>query len=94
MTSWPQNAYVGQKVVRLNKEFHPLDPTKPNETYTIKLIGLFLNQYIYFTLNEASCPFGNMGWLYVLFRPVQSTDTGMAILKELLINPHEVLEDA
>ena len=100
MTSWPQNAYVGQKVVcvKLINVIDPVMRQRPviiGNIYTIAEILIYKNK-LYFKIKEAY--FASDGhpqnWLADNFRPVQSTDTGMSILKELLINPHKVLEDA
>jgi|SRR5690606_34016718 len=101
MTSWPQNAYVGQKVVCVDvvpqRGCRDDLPLKLGEVYTIRWLGFYLGDRC-LRLEECtrpdSLPEPDRPMLLRRFRPVQSTDTGMSILKELLINPHEVLEDA
>ncbi len=97
MTSWPQNAYVGQKVVCV--QFGPCCcgcNSKELIVNSIYVIASIREAYgeIGFELIGIKTPKNHLGFSYKWFRPAQSTDTGMAILKELLINPHKVLEDA
>lgn len=99
MTHWPQNAYVGQKVVCIkDTQFITKgllkSPLLKGIVYTID--GIWDNGKL-ISLTEIKCPCSDPNcaqYLITRFRPVQSTDTGIAILKELLINPHKVLEDA
>lgn len=107
---WPHNAYVGQKVVCVDDSFtNNLDYKEilVGNIYIIREICIFDN-FICFKLLEIlkrhllegyfssdddkgeDCPFDARR-----FRPVQSTDKGMEVLKGLL-NPinHKVLEDA
>lgn len=101
---WPQNAYVGQKVVCVNvgeelgKWDCIYDEEKPklNELYTIREVVIYKG-CVGFRLTEIV---NKAGWYgnpipfkaeqifdYWRFRPVQSTEKGMEILRGLL-NTH------
>lgn len=96
--TWSQDAYVGQKVVCINFPLgFPWGP-KLNEIYTISYIGMpgldatnNLNK-LGVSLLEIPSPY-RPNWLICHFSPVQSTKTGMAILKEILVT-QKVKEDA
>lgn len=93
MTSWPQNAYVGQKVVCVEL-INLINPWHRNIPLTIGAIYIIKELYIYndklrFVVNDGTPRF----WLASQFRPVQSTEKGMSILKEILVTQN-VKEDA
>lgn len=88
---WPQNAYVGQKVVCVGEPmFKPIamEPIPSiGEIYTIIKIVISSKGNVYFQLKEIEPKFyTEMNWEYNMFRPVQSTEKGMEILRGLL-NP-------
>lgn len=100
---WPHNAYIGQKVVRFRDfEYDPsnLIPMKVpqlNEIITISHVST-LGDRIVLDFIEYEAPeneYFYKGWASEYFRPVQSTDKGMEVLRGLL-NPinHKVLENA
>lgn len=96
---WPQNAYVGQKVVSLHT-FSPRpiyglnDLPQKDEIYTISKIVISPSNEVGLFFKELQT-FHLYGYMATVFRPLQSTDKGMEVLKGLL-NPinHKVLEDA
>ena len=94
---WPQDAYVGQEVVCvLFDEKITYDticrahPLVVNETYRILEITAQTNR-VYFRVQNLP-PF-RIWWLSHQFRPIQSTKTGMSILRGLLV-PNKELVDA
>ena len=99
MISWPQNAYVGQKVVRFRNSIHPAEdltifPAPPiGEVVTISWIDYNqIYNLILIDLNEYPSPeiTGYFRGLDIrMFCPVQSTETGMKILKGLLVPTKE-----
>ena len=102
MTSWPQNAYVGQKVIRFRNPIHPAEdltifPAPPiGEVATISWINYNrIYNLILIDLNEYPSP-ATTGYFRGLdirmFRPVQSTEAGMKILKGLLIPTKEKID--
>lgn len=99
--SWIKTAYVGQKVVCLNKGIHQpwANPCIVGEVYTIATIEPWTDwdgyEDMVIYLKEVLCPLGFTGWSHRLFKPAPSTEAGMAILRSLL-NPvnHRQLEDA
>lgn len=91
---WPQNAYVGQKVVCVNSIPHPNDPCpynnpEINKIYTIDKVYIVDGDVVMIELKEIMWK-GNDNWYSgfqaSFFRPVQSTEKGMEILRGLL-NP-------
>lgn len=106
MTSWPQNAYVGQKVVcvddteNLSKWNCIYGEIKPilNKIYTIRELVVYYDSFGYRLVEIINKP-GWYGNPFVFkaeqffdsfrFRPVQSTETGMKILKGLLVPTKE-----
>jgi len=88
---WPQNAYVGQQIICIGKpDFEPqFNEPKPiiGNKYTISAIVLSPEGSVCFQLKEINPKFyTDMNWQYSMFRPVQSTEKGMEILRGL-INP-------
>lgn len=103
--TWPQDAYVGQKVVciipKLNEcSFSGVLEPDINEVGTISNIYVCPNNIVIIELIEFPQPgglsmFGRVGpgWQASGFRPVQTTEKGMEILKSIL-NPknHKALK--
>lgn len=84
---WPQNAYVGQKVVCIDNStvpnpWHNKHPLVLNEVYTILAIDVLprLN-IIHFQIDNSM-----RLWSYDKFKPVQSTESGMKVLNAILKN--------
>lgn len=103
--AWPQDAYVGQKVVRYrtDDEFEDIAPPL-NKEVTISWIGIaewygqsiiVIDTVEYPSPRTSSYKGWQRGWAAAFFRPVQSTSTGFALLTALL-NPanHRHREDA
>ena len=98
MISWPQNTYVGQKVVCVGPPaFKPMfgPIVKIGNVYTIKNINISpKTKTLHFELEEIfDIHYPSMNWEAIKFRPVQSTEKGMSILKEILLT-QKVREDA
>lgn len=89
--TWPKDAYVGQKVVCIDDK--NVDDLQLNNIYIIEKIYISNNLYFWLQgVNDRSKP--NYGGYYPRrFRPVQTNEKGMEMLRELL-NPinHKVLE--
>jgi len=100
--TWPQNAYVGQKVVRFRNSIHPLEqfpfpPPPIGEVVTITYIH-YEEAYDVTAIDtkeypSPALPNWTQGYDIRMFRPAQSTEKGMEILKEILIT-QKVKEDA
>ena len=97
--TWPQDAYVGQKVVRFRDAIdlqddltvHPCPPLGEPVTITWLKYNILWN-VILIDLKEYPAPKIKdewlRGWDSRIFRPVQST--GMSILKKLLVPTKEI----
>ena len=86
MTHWPQNAYVGQKVIVIDDSPGRISgllfPYKRNEQVTITEIDLNvpLKDLFGFAINGTWST-----WSWRRFHPVQSTEKSMKILTEILL---------
>lgn len=97
--AWPQDAYVGQKVVCIDDSLsrgNKVKYFKLHDTYTISRIESYGNQLgLFIDLIEVTgqCETGP-NFRISRFRPVQTNEKGMEMLRELL-NPvnHKVLVD-
>lgn len=88
---WPQNAYIGQKVICVNMDgvtnfIHLQYPLKINKIYKIDNIECDPKRGSLYFMVHPYDGLPNTYWLASQFRPVQSTEKGMKILRGLL-NP-------
>ena len=99
---WPGNAYVGQEVICIDatpvtNPWHRANPLVLGARYRIMVVHCAPRGKILFAVSpSAVAPCGSRPhWMSTHFRPAQSTDTGMAILRRLQ-NPqhHQIPEDA
>ena len=82
--TWPQDAYIGQKVVCINNKNLVYPGGKPlilNQIYTIGEIDPNCGGVVGFLILELHEEGDRLYWWR--FRPVQSTETGMEILRKL-----------
>lgn len=83
--SWPQDAYVGQKVVCHNmngiaNSWHRNEPLIVGHIYIIKELNIGAHTgSLYFRVDDGTPRL----WDHRHFRPIQSTSTGYAILAKL-----------
>lgn len=101
---WIKTAYVGQRVVCIfdgNLDGHggfDGTPIKAGKAYAIREIGIDVLGCAGIKVTGAQLDFIGWGpkmpsftdgfWVAIRFRPLQSTDTGMAILRAILNQPH------
>lgn len=104
--TWPQDAYVGQKVVCIVEKCNDvsigtIEPGK-GDIGTIRNIYIGPHNHVCIELkefpsiggfNKSNTEYCLPGWYAYDFRPVQTNEKGMEMLRELL-NPinHKVLE--
>lgn len=95
--TWPQDAYVGQKVVCIFFDAEKTQdsmcrkyPIVKDEVYTILDITIHKDKLFFKVQDNLSVL--RLWWLAYQFRPVQSTKTGMKILTEILLT-QKVKED-
>lgn len=92
--TWPQDAYVGQKVVCVKDDpppnpWHRQFPVVKGQVYTIHSIEVMrMFPYVCFRIDSS-----RRLWGHDNFRPVQSTETGMSVLRALL-TPLKIKEKA
>jgi len=88
---WPQNAYVGQKVVKIldHGDRRPGYPSPPlGEVLTVNFVGTDWQDDVMIDLVEYPSPEDDVyhrGYYARGFRPAQSTETGFKLLTALLV---------